>query len=68
MTDLKIMVDAVRQLNQTWKLVSNGLETEQIPNDVYNAMCEVDEAVTNLIGKVGDGVRTITLNHIFGNT
>ncbi len=68
MTDLKIMVDAVRQLNQTWKLVSNGLETEQIPNDVYNAMCEVDEAVTNLIDKVGDGVRTITLNHIFENT
>lgn len=68
MTDLKIMVDAVRQLNQTWKLASNGLEAEQIPNDVYNAMCEVDEAVTNLIDKVGAGVRAITLYHIFKNT
>lgn len=67
MTDLKIMVDAVRQLNQTWKLSSNGFETEQIPNDVYNAMCDVDEAITNLIEKVGEGVKVLTLNKIFKN-
>lgn len=67
MTDLKIMVDAVRQLNQAWKSSSNGLETEQIPNDVYNAMCEVDEAVTNLIEKVGNGVKALTLNKIYNN-
>ncbi len=68
MTDLKIMVDAVRQLNQTWKLNSKELETEQIPNDVYNAMCEVDEAITNLIEKVGEGMKALTLNEIFKDT
>ena len=47
MTDIKLMVDAARQLNQTWKMSSNDLETGNIPNDVYNALCEVDEAVTN---------------------
>ena len=65
MMDLNNMVEAVRQLNQTWKLSSNGFETEQIPNDVYNAMCDVDEAITNLIEKVGEGVKVLTLNKIF---
>ena len=46
------MVDAARQLNQTWKMSSNDLETGNIPNDVYNALCEVDEAVINLVEKI----------------
>ena len=28
MTDIKLMVDAARQLNQTWKMSSNDLEQE----------------------------------------
>lgn len=64
MTDIKIMVDAARQLNQTWKM-SNGLATDNVPNDVYNALCEVDEAVTNLIDKIGEATKTITLCSIY---
>lgn len=66
MTDIKIMVDAARQLNQTWKM-SNGLATDNVPNDVYNALCEVDEAVTNLIDKIGEATKTITLCSIYNN-
>lgn len=65
MTDIKIMIDAARQLNQTWKLSSDYLEKENIPNDVYNALCDVDEAVTNLIDKIGDAVKIITISNIF---
>lgn len=65
MTDIKLMVDAARQLNQTWKMSSNGLETGNIPNDVYNALCEVDEAVTNLIDKVGEAIKIFTLSSIY---
>lgn len=65
MTDIKLMVDAARQLNQTWKTCSNGLEMDNIPNDVYNALCEVDEAVTNLIDKVGEATKIITLSSIY---
>ena len=68
MTDIKLMVDAARQLNQTWKTCSNGLETENIPNDVYNALCGVDEAVTNLIDKIGDAAKIITLSCIYKNS
>ena len=59
MTDIKLMVDAARQLNQTWKTCSNGLEMDNVPNDVYNALCEVDEAVTNLIDKIGEATKII---------
>lgn len=38
---------------------SNDLETGNIPNDVYNALCEVDEAVTNLIDKVGEATKSL---------
>ena len=66
MTDIKIMVDAARQLNQIWKM-SNGLATDNVPNDVYNALCEVDEAVTNLIDKIGEATKTITLCSIYND-
>ena len=66
MTDIKIMVDAARQLNQTWKM-SNGLATDNVPNDVYNALCEVDEAITNLIDKIGEATKTITLCSIYND-
>lgn len=66
MTDIKIMVDAARHLNQTWKM-SNGLATDNVPNDVYNALCEVDEAVTNLIDKIGEATKTITLCSIYND-
>lgn len=62
------MVDAARQLNQKWKMSSNGLETTDIPNDVYNALCEVDEAVTNLNDKIGEAAKIITLNSIYKNS
>ena len=67
MTDIKLMVDAARQLNQTWKMC-NGLEMANIPNDVYNALCEVDEAVTSLIDKIGEATKIITLSSIYKNT
>lgn len=66
MTNLSSMVEAVRQLNQTWKSCNN-LENERIPNEVYYALCDIDEAINNLIEKVGDGARLITTNSIFGN-
>ena len=61
------MVDAARQINQTWKMSSNGLETTDIPNDVYNALCEGDEAVTNLSDKIGEATKIITLSSIYKN-
>lgn len=60
------MVDAARQLNQTWKTCSNGLETGNIPNDVYNALCEVDEAVINLVEKISICLKEKAIVDMYG--
>ena len=51
MTYIKLMVDTARQLNQTWNECSKNAE-EEITPEVYNAMCDVDEAVINLVEKI----------------
>ena len=37
MTDIKLMVDAAKQLNQTWNECSKNAEEENSP-EVYNAV------------------------------
>ena len=66
MTDIKLMVDTARQLNQTCNECSKNAE-EEITPEVYNAMCDVDEAVTNLIDKIGEATKIITLSSIYKN-
>lgn len=62
MTDIKSMVDAAKQLNQAWILTSKKME--ETPNDVYNAMCDVDEAVTYLIDKIGEAMKIIAISEM----
>ena len=62
MTDIKFMVDAARQLNQVWASHNKMSDT---PNDVYNALCDVDEAVTNLIDKIGEAMKVIAISEMF---
>lgn len=68
MTDLKIMVDAARQLNQTWSTCSKDIEKEDDTSKVYNAMCEIDEAIINLVEKVGLCVKAQSINTMYGNS
>lgn len=65
MTDIKIMVDAVRQLNQTWSECSKSAE-EASSSDEYNAMCEIDEAVINLVEKVSSCVKEHVIARMYG--
>lgn len=67
MTDINMMVDAARQLNQTWKICSSGIKKSNTSNDIYNALFGVDEAVNNLIDKIADATKTITLSDIYKN-
>lgn len=64
MTDIKIMIEATRQLKQAWKSTCCDVKGEAITNELYDALCEVDEAVGNLIEKVGDATKTIVIGSI----
>lgn len=65
MTDIKLMVDAARQLNQTWNECSKNAEEESTP-EVYNAMCEVDEAVINLVEKISLCLKEKAIVEMYG--
>jgi hypothetical protein len=64
MTDIKIMIEATRQLKQAWESTCCDVKGEAITNELYDALCEVDEAVGNLIEKVGDATKTIVIGSI----
>ena len=64
MTDIKIMIEATRQLKQAWERTCCDVKGEAITNELYDALCEVDEAVGNLIEKVGDATKTIVIGSI----
>lgn len=64
MTDIKIMIEATRQLKQAWESTCCDVKGEAINNELYDALCEVDEAVGNLIEKVGDATKTIVIGSI----
>lgn len=65
MTDIKLMVDAARQLNQTWNECSKNAE-EEITPEVYNAMCDVDEAVINLVEKISLCLKEKSIVDMYG--
>lgn len=64
MTDIKIMIEATRQLKQAWESTCCDVKGEAITNELYDALCEVDEAVGNLIEKVGDATKTIVIGSV----
>ena len=64
MTDIKIMIEATRQLKQAWKSTCGNIEREAIASELYDALCEVDEAVGNLVEKVGEATKTIVTSSI----
>lgn len=59
------MVDAAKQLNQTWNECSKNAEEENSP-EVYNAMCEVDEAVINLVEKISFCLKEKAIVEMYG--
>lgn len=67
MTDIKAMVDATRQLNQVWSTCTKDIEDENT-SDVYNALCEIDEAVINLVEKVSLCIKEQSISDMYGNS
>ena len=52
MKDFNVVVDAVRQLNQVWKEYRDGLDNKNLPTDIYDKLCGIDESVGSLASKV----------------
>ncbi len=68
MTDINIVVDAVRQLNQVWSVCCKDIEKEDNASEVYNAICEIDEAIINLVDKVSLCAKTQLVYSMYGDS
>lgn len=68
MTDIKIMVDAAKQLNQAWSVCSKDIEKECEDPAIYDAMCEIDEAIINLVEKLSLCVKAQSINTMYGES
>lgn len=62
------MIDATRQLNETWSVCSKDIEKEGDASEVYNAMCEIDEAIINLVEKVSLCIKAHSVSIMYGNS
>lgn len=62
MIDIKIAIEKARQLNQAWKSISSDLDKDNIPSDLYEALCDIDESVSNIIEKLGEAVKIMVIN------
>jgi hypothetical protein len=68
MMDISATVTAVRQLNQIWTSCSKGIEQEDLPAEVYNSVCEIDEAIITLVEKIGLYAKAHTVFSIYGDS
>lgn len=66
MDDMKEMLDAVKHLNQVWAALSDNVESKDYTSEIYNAMCEIDEAVIYLVEKVGLCIKAEAICSMYG--
>ena len=68
MKDFNVVVDAVRQLNQVWANCTKDEEKQDSSSEVYNAMCETDEAIINLVEKISLCAKAQLVSTMYGNS
>ncbi len=68
MKDFDVVVDAVRQLNQAWAKCTKDEEKQDTSSEIYNAMCETDEAIISLVEKVSLCAKAQLVSTMYGNT
>lgn len=68
MIDIKLMIDATRELNQAWDSCGKDMDKECDNSDIYEAMCEIDEAIINLVEKISLCVKAQSVSTMYGKS
>ncbi len=68
MKDFDVVVDIVRQLNQAWNTCTKDAEKKGYSTEIYNAMCETDEAIINLVEKISLCAKAQMVSTMYGNS
>lgn len=62
------IIEALAHFNEVWSEITKDAEKQDISSNTYNSICEIDEAVINLVEKVGKCVKDLTISKMYGNS
>lgn len=62
------IIEALAHFNEVWSEITKDAEKQDISSNTYNSICEIDEAVINLVEKVGKCVKDLAISKMYGNS
>ena len=66
--DIAKIIEALAHFNEVWSENTKDAEKQDISSNTYNSICEIDEAVINLVEKVGKCVKDLAISKMYGNS
>ena len=54
--------------NEVWSEVTGNVDKEEVSAKAYDAIFEVDDAIVSLVEKVGECVKEIAVNKMYGGS
>lgn len=62
------IIEALAHFNEVWSEITKDAEKQDISSNTYNSICEIDEAVINLVEKVGKCAKDLAISKMYGNS
>lgn len=62
------IIDALAHFNEVWSEVTGSVDKEDVSAKAYDAIFEVDDAIVSLVEKVGECVKEIAVNKMYGGS
>ena len=62
------IIDALARFNEVWSEVTGNVDKEEVSAKAYDAIFEVDDAIVSLVEKVGEYVKEIAVNKMYGGS
>lgn len=62
------IIDALAHFNEVWSEVTGSVDKEEVSAKAYDAIFEVDDAIVSLVEKVGECVKEIAVNKMYGGS
>ena len=66
--DTTKIIEALAHFNEVWSEVTGNVDKEEVSAKAYDAIFEVDDAIVSLVEKVGECVKEIAVNKMYGRS
>lgn len=62
------VIEVMTHFNEVWSENTKNVENQDISANAYDAICEIDEAVINLVEKIGKCVKELAISQMYGTS